>query len=188
MEFEELQQIWDTQNNQPLFAINENALHKRIVSKKYQVIHIARFSEWLTMIVNTAAGGFILWNNFIKQDTILLYILAAWMFGSALYVLINRIRRISSQQRFDRSVLGDLKHAIATASYQVRLSIIMRWNILPIGLLILLSFWEAGKSVWITLGAILFFMLVFYASGWELNIYKAKKQELELLLKKLQQE
>jgi hypothetical protein len=76
----------------------------------------------------------------------------------------------------------------ATASYQVRLSIIMRWNILPIGVLILLSFGETGKSVWITLGAFLFFMLVFYASGFELNKYKAKKQELELLLKKLLQE
>jgi hypothetical protein len=29
---------------------------------------------------------------------------------------------------------------------------------------------------------------LFYASGFELNIYKAKKQELELLLKKLLQE
>ena len=188
MEFEELQKIWDTQNNQLLFAIDENALHKRIVSKKYQLLHIARFSEWLTMIVNAAAGGFTLWHNFIKQGTIILYILAAWLFGCALYGLINRIRRINAQQRFDRSVLGDLKQAITTASYQVRLSLIMRWNILAIGLLILVSFWETGKSGWIILGVFLFFMLVFYASGWEHNIYKTKKQELEVLLKKLQEE
>src|SRR3954466_2700046 len=114
MEFEELQKIWDTQNNQPLFAIDENALHKRIVTKKKQLLHIARFSEWLTMIVNAAAGGFTLWHNFTKQGTLILYILAAWLLGCALFGLINRLRRISAQHLFDRSVLGDLKQAIST--------------------------------------------------------------------------
>ena len=34
MEFEELKKIWDTQNNQPMYAINEEALHNRILTKK----------------------------------------------------------------------------------------------------------------------------------------------------------
>ena len=34
MEFEDLQKIWDTQNNKPMYVINEEALHRRILSKK----------------------------------------------------------------------------------------------------------------------------------------------------------
>jgi DNA-binding LytR/AlgR family response regulator len=186
MEFDELQKIWDTQNNQPLYAINEKALYNRIASKKKQVIHIARFTEWLLIIVNIAAGSFILGLNYIKHGRFFIYFLSAWMFTSALFVLVSRIRRIISQPRFNRSMLGDLQHAIAAASHQVRLSRIMRWNILPIGLLTLLSIWESGKPVWMVLVISLFFILVFYASGWEHNIYKAKKQELEGLQNKLQ--
>jgi hypothetical protein len=189
MEFEELQKIWDMQNNQPLYAINENALHNRIVSKKDHINHIARFSEWLLIITNTAAGIIILGSSIFSnhKHIIFMYLLAAWMFASALYALVNRIRRISEQQRFDRSMLGDLQHAMAAASYQVRLSGIMRWNIFPIGVLILLSFWETGKQGWIALVIAPFIILVFYASRWEHKIYKSKKHELEILLKKLQQ-
>lgn len=187
MEFEELQQIWDTQNHQPLYVLNEKALHNRIVAKKYQVVHIARFTEWMLMIVNTAVGGFILWVSNSKGGIVFMYVLAAWLFGSALYVLVSCIRRRQRQQRFDNTMLGDLQQAVATATYQVRLSLIMRWNALPIGLWILLSFWETHKPIWTTAIIGCFLILVLSAGRWEHNIYKSKKQELETLLKKLQQ-
>jgi hypothetical protein len=38
------------------------------------------------------------------------------------------------------------------------------------------------------LAVALFFILVFYASGCEMGIYKAKKRELEVLQKKLQED
>ena len=34
MEFEELKKIWDTQNNKPMFIIDEEALHRTIQKKK----------------------------------------------------------------------------------------------------------------------------------------------------------
>ena len=59
-----------------------------------------------------------------------MYLLSAWMLGSALFMLVNRIRRIKRNNQFDRSMSGDLDHAIAVATYQVRISQIMFW---PIG-------------------------------------------------------
>jgi hypothetical protein len=187
MEFEELQKIWDTQHNQPLYVINEKALHNRILTKKYQANHIAGFSEWLLMIVNIATGACIFGMNLVQHNWIFMYLLAAWLLGSAIYVLVGRLRRIKVQHRFDRSMLGDLQHALAAAGYQVRLAHIMRWNALPIALLVLLGFWESSMPVWFALATGLFFILTFYASGWELNIYKNKKRELEILQQKLQQ-
>ena len=189
MEFEELQQIWDSQNNQPLYVINEKALHNRILSKKKQVHHITNISELLSVIVNIVAGCFILGMNLYNQKVnISMYILSAWMFGCAFFLLISRIRRLKAEHQFDRSMLGELKHAISTATYQVRLSQVMRWNIVPIGLLSLLGVLEGGKSVWIIIVLLIFFVFAFFAGGWEHGIYRNKKRELEVLLNKLQHE
>ena len=186
MEFEQLRKIWDAQDNQPLYAINEKAMYNLILSKKKQAHHITNISELLLIFVNLGAGIMTLAMNLFKQSgNISLYVLSAWMLGSALYILVHRIQRIKGDQQFDRSINNDLSHAISIASYQVRLSQIMRWNILPIAILTLLGLWEGEKPIWIALIVLLFFALTYYAGGWEHNIYKKKKRELEILQKKL---
>ena len=186
MEFEELRKIWDAQNNQPLYAINEKAMYNLILSKKKQAHHITNISELLLIFVNLGAGIMILALNLFRQSVnISLYVLSAWMLVTALYTLVRRIQRIKGDQQFDRSISGDLSHAISMASYQVRISQIMRWNILPVAGLTLLGLWEGGKPIWIVVIVLLFFALTIYAGGWEHNIYKRKKRELEILQKKL---
>lgn len=189
MEFDEMKKIWDAQNNEPLYVINEKALHNRILSKKKQAYHITNISELFVIIAYIGAGCFLLGVNLLNQKSgnVFMYLLAAWMFGSALYSLVSRIRRIRGNYRFDRSMLGDLHHAISVATYQVRFSQLMRWNILPIGIFSLLGVWESGKSVWQTVGILIFFVLGNYAAGWELSIYKARKRELEILQNKLEE-
>ncbi|HUP10803.1 MAG TPA: hypothetical protein VM187_01280 [Niastella sp.] len=187
MEFNELQKIWDTQNNQPLYVINEQALHNRIVAKKHQLVHIAVVTEWILIIANAISGVFVLQQNYTgRRSLVFAYLLAAWLLGTALYVLVNRIRRMREQKQFNRSLSGDLEHALSTAVYQVHISRIMRWNTVPIGLLVLLSVWEGGQSIWFSVAVALFFVLVFLASGWEMGIYRNKMKELQVLQQKLQ--
>ena len=186
MEFEELRKIWDAQNDQPLYAINEKAMYNLILSKKKQAHHITNISELLIIIVYIITGSFVLGKNLFDQSSnISMYVLSAWMLGSALFILVNRIRRIKGDNRFDRSMSGDLDHAISVATYQVRISQIMLWNILPIGALTILGLWESGKPIWIAMVVLLFFALSYYGGGWEHNIYKRKKRELEVLKNKL---
>lgn len=188
MEFEEIKKIWDMQNNEALYAINEKALHNRILSKKRSAGHIANFSELLSIFVNLGTGLFVLGTALFRPGAnVFMYLMAAWTFITALYLLVSRIRRMKAENQFDRSMLGDLNHAISNATYQVRLSRIMLWNALPIGILLLFGFWEAGKlSVWIVAFMLVFFVFVYYAGGWEYNIYKNRKRELETLRKKLE--
>lgn len=189
MEFEEIKKIWDSQNNEPIYGINEKALHSRILSTSKQAHHITNISELLSIIANIATGCVILGMSLFKQSaSIFMCILSAWMFGVALYSLVSRIRRIKQGNRFDRSMLGDLEYTISLATYQVRFSQLLRWNTLPIGILILLGVWDGGKSVWIAVGILIFFVLVNYASGWEHRIYKTRKRELEALHDKLKNE
>ena len=186
MEFEELQKIWNAQDDQPLYAINEKAMYNYILSRKKQAHRITNISELLLIFVNIISGIFVLGMNYFKQSgNIFMYLLSAWMLGSALFMLISRIRRIKGINRFDRSMFGDLDHAISVATYQVRISKIRRWNILPIGALCILGVWNSEKPVWIAVAILIFFALTFYASGWEHNIYERKKRELETLQRKL---
>ena len=186
MEFEEMKQIWDSQNKETVYAINKDALYNRILSKKRQAHSITNISEWLLVIVNIAVGIFIIAMSMSRpRADIFMLVLAVWMFSSALYVVVSRVRRLKEEDRFDRTMFGDLSQAIYTATYQVRISQIMRWNILPVASLTLLGIWDGGKPVWIFILTLVFFGLAYYAGGWEHNIYKARKRELEMLKKKL---
>jgi hypothetical protein len=190
MEFDELQKIWDMQKNEAIYVINETALHNRILSKKRSAAHIANFSELLLIFVNIGTGLLVSGTAVYKSSaTIFTWLLTGWMMITTLYVVVNRIRRKKGEIRFDRSMLGDLKHAISNATHQVRLSGIMLWNSLPLGLLFLLAFWESGKlSAWIVIFLAIFLVLVYYASRWEHGIYKRRKRELEVLQQKLENE
>jgi hypothetical protein len=187
MEFDELQKIWDAQNDKPLYAINENALHNRISVKKNNGLHISNISELLTIIVNFAGGVFILGINlFNKNANGFMYLMSAWMVGVAVYTLVSRSRRIKKDSIYDRSLKGDLLHAVSVADYQVKFSRLMRWNILPITIFLFLGILETGKSIWLAVGTSVFLILANYAAGWEHNIYKKRKLELETLRDKLE--
>lgn len=189
MEFDELKKIWDTQNHQSLYAIDEEALHRRILAKQRQAYHITNTSELLLIFVNLAGGSFILGMNVLKHgENLYLYLLATWMVGCALYVLMSRLRRIKGNSTFDRSLRSDLAYAISLATYQVRISQLGWWNIVPMGTLLVLGTWSGGKSVWVVAGLLLFLVLTTVAARWEHNGYKARKRELEALQNKLETE
>ncbi len=186
MEFEQMKKIWDTQSNEVLFVLNEQALHNRIVAKKAQAGRITRVSEILAIIVNLIGGGFVLGMNLLSRNVSLwMNAMAGWMFMTAIYVIVNRIKRLAGDRRFDRSIAGDLDHAIATATYQVRFSYILRLNAVPIAIFLLGGMWETRMSIWLSAALLAFFALTFYVSGWEHNFYERRRQELELLRGKL---
>jgi hypothetical protein len=170
MEFEEMKKIWDSQNNEPLYAINETALHMAINRKKNKGLHITNVSELLSIVVNLGAGAVVL-----AAD---MAVLAGWMMIVGVYCLVGRIRRKMGEQQYDRTMLGDLDHAVSVANYQVRFSGLMRWNIFPIAGIILWSLWGKENSIELMIGMILFFAITFYATGWEHNYYKGRRRQL----------
>lgn len=189
MEFEELQKIWDSQYNRPLYALDEKALHSRIVSKRKSAHHITSKSELLSLLVNLGAGCFVLAVNLLNQSgNVFMYLIAAWMLCTGVFVWVSRLRRIKGELQFDRSMQGDLHHAISMANYQVHFSKLMRWNILPMGALVVSGLWVGSKSVWMIVVIFIFFGLTYYASGWEHRLYVSRRRDLELLKNKLESE
>ena len=186
MEFNEIKKIWDSQNNRPLYAIDEEALHSRILAKKRRSMHITNTSEIVLITSNLVASGFVFVADLVKHNAnYFAYTMATFMVLTAAFIFYRRIRRKKSENRFDRSVSGDLDHAIANATYQVRLSRAMRWYLAPMAALCLLTVWDADTPTWSILLLLAFFVIVFYASSWEHRVYIARKRSLEGLREKL---
>ena len=188
MEFDEIKQIWDAQNNQPPYVIDEKALQNRIDRKKNSVL--TNISEWILiisyLIVITVLVGV---NLFVLPKVkIFLYLEAAWMFGIVVYLVLICIRRIKASRQFDRSIHGDLDHGIHLISYQMRISQITRWNLLPMGAIMILSLGglEARKLFEISAAILVFYSLTFYASGKGLRANKRRKRALQALKEKLE--
>jgi len=186
MEFEDLQKIWGAQN-EPLYAINEKAMHQLVLSKKSKAHRITHLSELMLIAVNIGSGTMsVILPGTQPNVSIFLYVLAAWMYVTAGYVLVSRLRRLKAERQFDRTLLGDLKHALSVATYQVRLAYIMRWNGAILGTLILLSVWDSGKPLWTIVLLCAILALAYFAGHWEQRYYQARKRELEVLLQKLE--
>lgn len=143
---------------------------------------MTNFSALLLIIVNLGAGCFVPGINLFRRGgNIYMCLLGIWMLSTALYLFRNRVRRIKGDKKFDRSLGGDLNHAISVATYRVRLCRIMRWDILPIGAFIMLGVLDSGKAIWIAGLILVFFVLAYFGSAREHSIYKSRKRELEIL-------
>ena len=187
MEFDEMQKIWDTQNNHPLYTIDEKVLHNRILSKMNNGLRYANISEWGLIIVNLGAGSLLLGMNPFKAGAnIFMYIETAWMFATVAYLVLSRIQRKKASRQFDRSMHGDLNHAISLATYQLRLSQLTNWNLLPMCAIMIFSGWESGKLIKVGIVILVSYALAFYVGSKGIRTNKRRKFELQVLKEKLE--
>jgi hypothetical protein len=188
MEFNEMKQVWEAQNDQPHFVIDEKALQNRLQRKRHSVL--VSISEWILIICYLGVVTVLVGLNLfvLPKANIFLYLEAAWMFAIVVYLVINQIRRIKAGRRFDRSVHGDLDHAIYLISAQMHISQITRWNFLPMGVIMILAFsgWEARKLFEISAAILVEYALTFYASGKGLRMNERRKRALQALKEKLE--
>ena len=187
MEFEEMKKIWDAQNNQPLYAIDERALHNRIQSNTNTMRHFNTITDWaLIMIYLGASGKLIYTNRFKPGANIFMYLEAAWMLAIVVYFVVSYFRRIKAGRQFDRSIHGDLDHAIFLLNYQMHVSQIVRWNFIPMGAIMIFSGWESGKLLKVGAIILVSYALAFYVTSKGYQANKRRKRKLQVLKQKLE--
>jgi hypothetical protein len=187
MEFEEMKKIWDAQNNQPLYVLDEKALHNRIRSKMKGGLLRANLSEWSLMVVYAVTAGILIAVNPDKPGAnIFMYIEAAWMIAVVSFVVVSRVRRIKAARRFDRSIHGDLDQAIALANYHIRLSRIINLNLFPMGAIMIGTGWEAGKLLKVSVVIVVAYALAFYVGAKGYRVNKRRRFDLQILKRKLE--
>ena len=182
-----MKKIWDAQNGQALYAIDEEALHKRVLNKKDKAAKIANLAEWIligsllfsTGIIMTAA----IYKSKFEWAPMLM---AAMMVTVAIVIYVRRIKRLSWQNTFDNNILGDIEQAVANANSQVQLSKAMRWIYIAVAVLSVLGVVDNISQWWIGALVALFFGLVYMAARWEhRTFYVSQKKGLEEMRDKL---
>lgn len=171
MEFDEMKKIWDEQNQEALYAINEAALHRSIRSKKKRANRLSNINDiGLTIIALLTAVTYISLEIIWEQPSIYDYMVPVILVGIAVYVWSGRIRRKQEEGRFERSMLGDLDHAIANVQYEARRAQTMVWwFLLPLAIPTFLNMLQGDIQWWKMLSVAAGFLLAYSLIRWELK-------------------
>jgi hypothetical protein len=190
MEFNELQKIWDSQNNKPMYVIREEALHQKILAKERKAGKTATITEWILILTGLLSAGILaFFDLFYDEGNLLSYISIALFSLITLYAAINRFLRKKRNGNFERTILGDLENALYVSEYQVSLSKGMLFGFWPaVYIVCVLSLIMSDKPIWYPLVFSLFFVAISFASRWEHSCYLRRRNELKKLKLKLIEE
>lgn len=186
MEFEEMQKIWNEQKGENMYVIDENALHNRIKSKKKAASKRINKVEIGLILINSICS-IILLIGALDNPHYWEHVSSAMMLGTVIYVFYSRRKRKKAENNFDRSMLGELNHAIANTD-----SIISFSRLMIVGYLIPFSIFFVGKMIvlgasiekWLTVFGL--YLLAFILIQWERkSCHFPRKRHLEALRKKL---
>lgn len=183
MEFEELQKIWDEQRGEQLYAINEDALHRRVKSKKKAANRLINLVELSLMTINSSVAVYLLYDAITDQEGIWDYALSGIMFLTVIFLIGFRYKRKKSEGKFDRSMVGELDHAIANTTSGLQIATIMiYYYLIPLGLFVLSKMAYFGASIEKWLLIIGMFILSYFLIQWDRKrFYMPRKANLEKL-------
>jgi hypothetical protein len=215
MEFSELKMIWDSQNQEPLYAMNEAAL-QGIVQRKNQ--------EWnrrlsccfaAEITIGLICGGLMLagagmaifadtawlaalsWIKVAPSRWDGLALLAAggiWFYYSA-YMFLARKRQQQRVEVFDSTLRGDLDRALAETDFRIaHARSIVWWGLVPVWvatslwLAVFYHLWAMPAWSYVFIGATMLGSFVVVVSGKQKSItnrFEPRRRELESLRAKL---
>jgi hypothetical protein len=187
MEFKDMQAIWDEQNEETLYAINEAALHEQIKQKSKSAERKLDFFEWVMIGVNFIVAIILTIDAVIDGEALYYFMLPATYLGFSVVGLVRRLLRQKEEVQFDQTMLGELDKAIWQLSYLIEQGRkIIVWYLLPLMIVASLVMVLNSKPWW-ALGMIVVLLPLSYFGGrWEVNkFYRPKKEALEALRKTL---
>ena len=140
MEFEEMQVIWDSQREQKMYAIDVDAMHRKIKRKARKIERSMNLNEIGMMLLCIFVSLESLREPVLEQTdyhnifgSVVMLCVAGWM-------LVKRLARLKMRMQFDSTLTGDLDRAIAESKAQLLLYRTFHlWFLLPAASIILVS-------------------------------------------------
>lgn len=187
MRFEEMKKIWNDQDQQHAYVIDEEKLYEKIQLKKDKASRLISKVEWVLIGSNVMAGGSILVMNSTDYiGNVYANGIGLLMLAAGIYIYTRRLHRLKHENRFDRTMLGDLDHAISNATYRARLSYGMLIYFVFIALLVIGNAFYVEKSLWKLMLIAGFFAIALFLGKWEYKSWHlADKQRLKAMREKL---
>lgn len=192
MEFNEMKKVWDSQNNQPLFAIDEVTLHKQVNKKIDSTKRSANKMEYGLIAINIFVIVFLTVKGILNDYDWLNFITAGAAFFILLYVVVGRQKRLQKGISFERTLLGELDNAISNMDYLIsRGKTFVWWYMLPFVCTILLTYYfkeeSRGYAHWVVM--FIMFIVAAWLPQWEVkNCHIPKRKTLLSMRHMLTQE
>lgn len=183
MEFKEMQVIWNNQNNEKLYAINEETLYKQIKKKGRSVTRLLTFFEGVMIFVNLIVGIILIMDTAAENGSNYEYLLAALYLGFSVYAIFRRLARHKEEVHFAPTMLGELDKAIWQMNYLLKQGqSIIYWYLLPLVVVFSLTMFLDGKYLWGILFPLFLIPATYYGTRWEARKWHLpKKHDLETL-------
>ena len=186
MDFNDMKKIWDEQNQQSVYAIDEEALHNNVIKKKNRAALIANRTE-VYMIGSLIIAASVIWGATIITGEIQMLPLALSGFMVVMAILLykKRRKRLLWQNTYDRTLLGDLDEALANAEYQLSFS---KWSknlFLVVAALTVVDVFSP-EAWWKSVIVLVFFVVVYFLAKWEYRtLYLSQKNNLKAMRDKV---
>lgn len=215
MNFEELQLIWDSQNQEPPYVVNEARLYTLVRTRRDEERRRTALRHGLETFVNAAfgvamlgLGVLLMWGDtaWLETSGWVLRPITPWhvaaVFGAGLawlfcatYMWGIRRRQLRREEHFALTIQGDLERALAHLDFQVQVARrIVWWGLIPAWIAAGLFSWVLldlrntptwGYWVMALMMGVTFVMIL----GWQFYairwIYRPRQRELEALRTKL---
>ena len=215
MEFNELKMIWDSQNQEPLYAMNEAALHNIVRRRNEEWTRCLACCFATEITIGLICGGLMLvcagvlalgnpgwlaalsWIKVTPSRWDILALLAAggiWFYYSG-YMFGARRRQQRRVEIFDSTLRGDLDRALAETDFRIaHARSIVWWGLVPVW--VATTLWLAvfyrllAMPAWsyVFIGATVLGSFVVVVSGKHKSItdrFEPRQRELESLRAKL---
>ena len=187
MDFEELKVIWNSQENEKMYAINEAALHHYIRKNLKSVTNTLKFFENVITVVNLLVGVWLLIESLDNNFPSTQLFLAVFYFGFGVYSLIRVFKRREAEKPFEKTVVGEVNRAIWRIDYLMAEGRrVINWYLVPLVLILgVMAIFDA--RLWLTASLMLVTTVAtYYGYRWEFNkIHLPRKKNLNALREKL---
>lgn len=141
--FEDMMVIWDSKNEEKLYAINENSLYQQIKRKEKSVSRSLQRFEMIMIGVNILVALALITIEFLNGNKLYDYLLPGVYLAYAVLAIVWRQTRRQENLSFEQTMMGILDKAIWQTNYLIKRSReLIRWYLLPLAILI------AGKMLY----------------------------------------
>ncbi|MBX3013957.1 MAG: hypothetical protein KF832_20715 [Caldilineaceae bacterium] len=183
MEFTEMKVIWDSQNEEKLYAINEDALYEQIKRKGKAVGRLLRRFEVVIIGINVLTAVVLLVTALINDTGAFYYLTPVLYLAYALVALVWRRNRRQQDLHFMPTMLGELDKAIWQINYLIsRSRELIFIYMLPMALLFTGKLLYDGQPYLALAMLLLMGGACFVTDRWEIKrCYEPQKESLESL-------
>ncbi|MCB0128653.1 MAG: hypothetical protein KDE58_40585 [Caldilineaceae bacterium] len=183
MELEDIKVVWDSQNEEKLYALDERALYKQIKRKGKSISRWLQHFEMLMIGVNVVVAVILMAVEFLNGGELYGYLLSGVYLAYAVLATIWRQTRRQQDSLFEQTMMGELNKTIWQANYLIERSRgLTWWYLLPLMILIAVQMLYSGQPLFTLAFILMMGGVSILAARWEIKKkYLPQKQSLESL-------